>query len=71
MSKCPFLSNNTENITCFKECCFYKEPVIEKCPFKQLEPVRKFIFKGIDENYDAYNDEKSLLNMIYENKNII
>ncbi|MFX0548776.1 hypothetical protein ACOAKC_05505 [Hathewaya histolytica] len=70
MSKCPFLSNNIEDVNCFKECCFYKEPVAQKCPFKQSEEATNFEFKEIEEKYGLYSEENSLLDIIYDGKSI-
>ncbi|AWZ48096.1 hypothetical protein [Hathewaya limosa] len=54
MSRCPFLSTSKEEVGCFKECCFYEGSKGEKCPFKQLDPIKKFRLKGLDE-YDLLN----------------
>jgi hypothetical protein len=63
VSKCPFLSNVEETITCFTECAFYEYVGTEEgCPFKSVKGEKNFIFKDILQfDFDKEDVEEDLL----------
>lgn len=67
MSKCPFLSNFNEKVSCFKECPLHDyEDINGQCPFKAFKLERKR-YKSLFNKYSVFEDDSLyILGEIYK-----
>lgn len=67
MSKCPFLSNFNEKVSCFTECPLHEyEDTNGQCPFKTCKLERKR-YKSVFNKYSVFEDDSLyILGEIYK-----
>lgn len=58
---CPFLTDQNEEVECFKECAFYNEKTKnQECPFMKLDFKEIDMKYKKDDNYDI-NDKRDYI----------